>query len=130
MVLWSVIPAYNEEKTITKVINDCLGAGSGVVIVVENGSCDNTLRLAKSHSSSRVYTYHIPEPLGLDIPRCLGAYIAYKFGADAILFCDGDLSGNIRNHLSCLFASIAWGYDLSLSQCYPRGIPYGAWREK
>ena len=123
--LWSVIPARDEETTISQVIEECLLAGSEKVLVVVNGSSDRTAKCAKGFPSERVLVYEVEEPLGLDVPRALGGYIAYLYGASYILFCDGDLSGRIASHLASLFGSMTWGYDLSLSNCYPRGIPGG-----
>jgi hypothetical protein len=125
MNLWCVIPAQNEERTIAHVIGQCLAAGSTKVLVVCNGTSDRTLELAQSYPDERVTTFWEPEPLGIDVPRAIGALIAYRNGADGILFCDGDLSGSLVTHLSSLLATIAWGYDLSLTECYPRGLPYG-----
>jgi len=121
--LWSVIPAQNEEQTIVHVIHSCVLAGSDYVLVISNGSKDRTAKLAKDYPSKRVFVYNVEEPLGLDIPRALGAYIAHCLGADAILFCDGDLSGNIVTLLASLFGSMTWRYDVSLSNCYPKGLP-------
>lgn len=123
MDLWAVVPAQNEEATIEHVITTCLSAGSTRIVVVLNGCTDNTEKVVAGFPSSSVLCYRVQEPLGLDIPRCIGAYIAYMLGASYILFCDGDLSGNISGHLSSLYGSMAWGYDLALSDCYPRGIP-------
>lgn len=125
MNLWSVIPAQNEERTIAHVIANCLAAGSTRVIVVCNGTSDGTLGIVQNYPDKRVAAYWEPEPLGIDVPRAIGALIAYTEGADAIMFCDGDLSGNLAGHLSSLFASIAWEYHVSLTDCYPRGLPYG-----
>lgn len=125
MNLWSVIPAQDEERTITHVIRECLAAGSTRVIVVCNGTSDGTLDLVEGYPDNRVSAFWEPEPLGIDMPRAIGAVIAYRQGADGILFCDGDLSGNIASHLSALLATTAWGYDLSLTDCYPKGFPSG-----
>jgi len=123
MKLWTIIPAQNEEKTIGHVVESCLVAGSHKVLVICNGCTDKTLELVATFPQDRVLRYVVDEPLGLDIPKSLGAYIAYLSGADCMLFCDGDLSGKIDSHLATLFGSMTWGYDLSLSDCYPRGLP-------
>ncbi len=125
MNCWSVIPAQDEEKTIAHVITNCLSAGSTKVLVVSNGTTDRTFEITQSYPDERVIAYHVAQPLGIDVPRAIGALIAYTGGADAILFCDGDLSGDLDKHLSALFGSMTWGYDLSLTNCYPRGLPYG-----
>ena len=45
--IFCIIPAYNEEKTIVKVINQAKPLVAQVV-VVDDGSTDNTFQLAKA----------------------------------------------------------------------------------
>ena len=125
LCFWSVVPAQNEEDTISHVIENCLLAGSNKVLVVCNGSTDGTLDAVRDYRDERVLAYWEPQPLGLDVPRAIGAFFAHTQKADAIVFCDGDLRGNLARHLSSLFASILWEYDLSLTDCYKRGLPKG-----
>lgn len=41
--MWCIIPAYNEEKTIRKLIDDCKAEGF-MTIVIDDGSTDNTTK--------------------------------------------------------------------------------------
>ena len=96
MNLWSVIPAQNEERTIAHVIGECLAAGSSRVLVVCNGSSDRTAGIAQSYPDTRVTAFWEPEPLGMDT-QGHQRDCAPEHGADGILFCDGDLSGNVTS---------------------------------
>ena len=45
--IWIVIPAYNEEKKIAKVVKSVQAEGFNSIIVVDDGSKDKTYREAK-----------------------------------------------------------------------------------
>ena len=87
-----VIPAYNEERTITKVIagiRDCCAAGQAVteIIVVDDGSCDQTARLARRAGATLIKH---PFNMGYGVALQTG----YKYCArrlyDAIIQMDAD----------------------------------------
>ncbi len=46
-MIWVVIPAYNEEKNIQQTIKGLLEKGYKNIVVVDDGSSDNTLQIAK-----------------------------------------------------------------------------------
>ncbi len=123
MEIWAAVPAKDEEKTILHVIQSCLDAGLNRVLVVVNGSRDHTEALVRESDGTRVSSLVFEEPLGVDVPRAIAAFEALRGGADSLLFCDGDLSGPISKCLSELAGSMVWGYDLALTDCYPRGLP-------
>lgn len=83
-----IIPAFNEEKSIGKVINDIPKEWIDHVIVVNNGSTDNTPDCAKEHGA-----------IVLDEPRkgygyacLLGIQKAEELNCEIIVFLDGDYS--------------------------------------
>jgi glycosyltransferase involved in cell wall biosynthesis len=83
-----VIPAFNEERSIGKVIADIPRSIVKEVIVVNNNSTDNTVEVSRNNGATV-----------LDEPRkgygwaCLkGIDRAIKNGADIIVFMDGDYS--------------------------------------
>ncbi|MBE3519276.1 MAG: glycosyltransferase [Firmicutes bacterium] len=123
MGIWAAVPAKDEEKTILHVIQSCLAAGSNRVVVVVNGSRDRTEDLVRELRDTRVMALVFKEPLGVDVARSISAFEALRGGADSLLFCDGDLSGPISKCLAELAGAMAWGYDLALTDCYPRGLP-------
>lgn len=83
-----VIPAFNEEKSIAKVIKDIPSTIVSAVIVTNNNSTDNTSKIAEEAGA-----------IVLDENRkgygwaCLkGIAKAKQLGADIIIFLDGDYS--------------------------------------
>ena len=83
-----IIPAFNEEKSIGKVVTDIPKDIVKHVIVVNNNSTDNTVEVAKKAGA-----------IVLDEPRkgygwaCLkGIDKAYEHGTEIVVFLDGDYS--------------------------------------
>ena len=116
----AVVPAQNEEKRIGVVLHQLLNLKVDKIIVVLNGSYDNTLREIQSFKSSRIEVIHFKDPLGIDVPRAVGAKYAYKMGARHVLFVDGDMVGNIGYELNLLMENcLKNNLDLALTNCYP-----------
>ncbi len=121
----AVIPAQNEEERIRYVIKSAVEAGVDQVYVIINGSSDNTFDEVNSISDERINIILFRESLGIDVPRAIGAFEAYKRGAEAIVFIDGDMIGNITPIIKKLILSIIKRRnDLSLTNCYPK-MPSG-----
>lgn len=116
----AVVPAQNEEKRIGVVLHQLLNLKIDRIVVVLNGSQDNTLRIIQRFKSSRVEIIHFKESLGIDVPRAVGAKYACKLGARHVLFVDGDLVGNIGYELNLLMENCVKNHlDLALTNCYP-----------
>lgn len=79
-----VIPAQNEAKTLPFVIQQARKIEPIEIIVVVNGSTDDTAALAKANGAT---TIEINERLGNDVGRAIGAKVAT---GDILLFIDGD----------------------------------------
>ncbi|MHB1041652.1 MAG: glycosyltransferase family 2 protein [Eubacteriales bacterium] len=82
----AIIPAFNEEKTIKKIVS-AAGRYVDEVIVVDDGSKDNTARLALSagayvHRHSKNFAYGEAIKTGL--------HVALQRGAAAAVILDGD----------------------------------------
>ena len=82
-----VIPAYNEEKKIGGVIDNLKKHKLKNLIVVDDGSKDNTGKIAKQHGA-RVYTHVINRGLGGALST--GIEAAIIGGAEIIVTCDAD----------------------------------------
>lgn len=80
-----VIPARNEAQAIGKVLSEIPG-GIAQVIVADNGSTDQTAKIAKDYGAEVV---HVPEP---GYGRACLAGIAKAGDCDIIVFLDGDAS--------------------------------------
>ena len=82
-----VIPAYNEERSIGRVIKGLKKEGYKNIIVVDDGSKDNTYRIAKKERVL-VYRHSINRGLGGALGTGLGA--ALQNNADIIVTFDAD----------------------------------------
>ncbi len=80
-----IIPAFNEEKTIEKIVRQVISYG--VPIVVNDGSKDKTALIA-NEAGALVVNHH--ENRGYDSALNSGFERAYKLGFDIILTFDAD----------------------------------------
>lgn len=91
-----------------------------LAIPVLNGSSDGTGKILAGIRDHRLYPLVFKEPLGIDLPRAIGAYQAYRLGAQTILFVDGDMAGHFVGNLRELVTAVGrTGVDLALTDCYP-----------
>jgi len=87
MKLFIVIAAYNEEKSILKVISDLKKAGYKNIVVVDDGSKDNTYTVLKK---SGVHLLHHIINRGQGAALKTGIDYALMNGADIIVTFDAD----------------------------------------
>lgn len=96
MKLIVIIPAHNEEKTIAKVIREIPRNIAGVekteVLVIDDGSTDNTAKTAKEAGADRVISNFSNR--GLAYSFKMGLEEALKNGADIIVNTDVDFQYN------------------------------------
>jgi len=96
MKLIVTIPAYNEENTINKVIREipCQidGIDSVEVLVINDGSKDNTVKVAKDAGADHIINQK--ENLGLAFTFRTGLEEALMRGADIIVNTDADFQYN------------------------------------
>lgn len=85
-----MIPAYNEERTIGRVIKtiprDC--AEEVKVLVVNDGSRDNTFKVAQEAGADKIISHKTNQGLGVTFKH--GIDEALKMGADIIVNIDAD----------------------------------------
>lgn len=115
----TIIPAKNEEKSILAALTTILRLPISHIILVLNGCTDRTFELVRSIPDTRIHILYFSEPLGIDIPRSIGALYARSLGVKGALFVDGDMSGDIYENLVHLLTSIESGIDVALTNCYP-----------
>jgi len=119
-VLCAVIPVQNEAARLNEALHNILALPIDFVLPVVNGSRDGSREIIRSFpQKDRIKQIHFPKPLGIDVPRAVGALHAHQMGAEVVLFVDGDMAGNIRPVLEKLLQSVQNGVDLSLVDCYP-----------
>jgi glycosyltransferase involved in cell wall biosynthesis len=86
MKIFIVIPAYQEEERIGKVIKDVIKT-KFPIIVVDDGSKDNTFKVANKY---KITALRHKVNLGKGAAMKTGAEAAFQMGADAIVFMDSD----------------------------------------
>lgn len=84
-VIKVIIPARNEERALGKVLSE-IPKGMAQVIVADNGSTDETAKVARSHGADVV---HVSKP---GYGRACLAGIEKAGACDIIVFLDGDAS--------------------------------------
>jgi glycosyltransferase involved in cell wall biosynthesis len=87
MKLFIVIAAYNEEKSISKVISSLKDAGHNNIVVVDDGSKDNTYSILKK-SGVHALKHIVNRGQGASLKT--GIDYALKEGADIIVTFDAD----------------------------------------
>lgn len=117
-----IIPARNEEAALPGVLGEIPGDVVDLVVVVDNGSTDRTVAVAKG-AGARV----VSEPrAGYGYACAAGVRVARERGAEALVFLDGDGSfdaGQIPELLAPLKAGRA---DLVLGSRPAGGMEPGA----
>jgi len=93
------IPAYNEEKTITKVIKEIpkriLGISDVKVLVIDDGSKDRTVEMAQDAGADHILQHKINRGLGKSFRD--GIEKSLSLDADIIVNIDGDGQFNSKD---------------------------------
>jgi len=114
-----VVSACNEARTIPMVLRELKRLPFHEIIVVENGSQDHTFAAARSFEG--VTVIHVPERLGHDVARALGAKMST---GDIVLFLDGDMPVPAEK-LSSFLVAADQGVDVALNDITPLLPPFG-----
>jgi glycosyltransferase involved in cell wall biosynthesis len=119
-----VVPARNEEARIGLLLQRLLTIEQvRRIFVILNGSNEQTrLEVADvlKQAPAKLSPVHFSEPLGIDVPRAVGARLAWAGGLPYTLFVDGDLVGEFTAELQSVINScFSGGLDLALVDCYP-----------
>ncbi len=104
-----IIPAINEEKSIGLVIRDIPGEVVEEIVVVDNGSEDNTIQVASSHGA----TVLLEESKGYGYACLKGIDYLVDKGVkpDIVVFLDGDYS-DYPGEITKVVAPLMDGADL------------------
>jgi len=119
MKIFIVIAAYNEGKSISKVISDLKHAGYDNIIVVDDGSKDDTYNFALN--SGAVALRHIVNR-GQGAALKTGMDYALRNGADMIIHFDADGQHRVED-LKAMIAPVKSGkYDISVGSRFLKPV--------
>lgn len=104
--MWILIPAYNEEKMIASVIRNLRLGGYSNILVVDDGSRDNTAKIAKE-AGAEVLKHLINRGQGGALQTGL-KYLAEEYNPDIIITFDADGQHQVED-LSALIKPIQEG---------------------
>ena len=115
-----VVPAKNEAGRIATVLQNLGTLPVDHIILVANGSRDNTLKEVLTLRLPKLQIIYFHECLGIDVPRAIGAKVALALGSDVVGFVDGDMVGTFNENLMELIDGILLKHlDIALTNCYP-----------
>lgn len=109
----AIVTVMNEEKTISDVLHQLNRMPLHEIIVVVNGTTDNSFY--KIRQQSEAIIVHYPMPLGHDVGRAIGAKVARS---DMLLFLDGDFPV-FAEHLMPFVHAVDQGKDIALNDISP-----------
>ena len=105
MKIFIVIPAFNEEKNIGKVLKE-VSKTKYPIIVVDDGSTDKTFKVLQKfqipNSKFQILRHRVN--LGKGAAMKTGAEAAFALGADGVVFMDSDGQHKVSDYLNLLKA--------------------------
>jgi len=127
--IWMVLPAYNESENLPAVINGLNKVASNVynlklsIILVNDGSTDNTTEVARKHSNGlELEVYENERNLGLATTFKRGMLIAAKkAGPDDIIFCMDADNSHSTGLIPRMICGIEEGRDVIIASRYQHG---------
>jgi UDP-N-acetylglucosamine---dolichyl-phosphate N-acetylglucosaminyltransferase len=122
--IFIVIPAYNEETIIQDVINEIKENGCNNIIVVDDGSKDQTFEKAKKIGGITVLKHKINRGKGAATKT--GIEAAKLLGADIVVTMDGDGQHDPKDIKNLINPIINKDFDVVLGSRLknPEGMPF------
>ncbi|WP_155985663.1 glycosyltransferase family 2 protein [Paenibacillus gorillae] len=109
----AVVMAMNEEQSLKAAIEELERLPLQEIVIIVNGSTDNTLHNARN--SGRAIVLHYTSPLGHDVGRAIGAKVSVS---EVMLFVDADIPIDAEKLLSFI-RRIDGGLDVALNDLSP-----------
>lgn len=114
-----IIPAYNEEVKIKDTLESIKGIKEiNEIIVVDDGSSDNTEKMAKSVNNDKVKVFKLDKNRGKGYALNYGLDIAMK-NANIIGFLDGDLGSSSSETIKLIKPVINNEVDVTIAKFPP-----------
>lgn len=119
-MVYVIIPCKDESVTIKKVIEVAENSYADRILVVENGSADNSIEIINKINSKKLNLLSFNISMGHDVPRAAGLLYALFSGGTEFIFIDGDMRGITSKDINKIIFSLKKGTDLVLTDCYPK----------
>lgn len=114
-----IVPAYNEEKKIKDTLLGIVNIDEiNEIIVVDDGSSDNTEKMAKSVNNDKVKVFKLDKNRGKGYALNYGLDIAMK-NANIIGFLDGDLGSSSSETIKLIKPVINNEVDVTIAKFPP-----------
>lgn len=122
--MWIVLPAYNESKIIQEVIKEIQDAGYRKIIVVDDGSQDNTYEVARALPDVIALRHKINRGKGAATKT--GMEAAKYLGGEIIVTMDSDGQHNPKDIAELIKPIQEGNYHVALGTRLknPRGMPW------
>lgn len=117
----AVVAVKDEEDTLPFVLHQLQRLPLNELIIVINGSTDNSYAIAKQTKDAKIIYYS--SCLGHDVGRAIGAKVAQS---DVILFIDGDIHFDAERLLPFFYA-VETNHDVVLNDISPYIGPFNEW---
>jgi len=125
-----VVPVYDEEPTIRRLLDEVLAAAPGVdVLVVDDASPDGTGDVVAARPEPAVHLLRRAGKDGLGAAYRAGFAWALERGYDVVVQMDADLS-HPPARLPALLAAVAGGADLAIGSRYAPGGGTRGWSRR
>lgn len=121
--IYLVIPAFNEAKVISQVLDEIKRAGYSNLIVVDDGSSDETFKQASTHNDVTVLKHFLNRGKGAAVKT--GIEAAKILGADIVVTIDADGQHNPAD-IKEMIDMVNDGFDVVLGSRLknPKGMPF------
>ena len=118
----AIVPAYNEEHNIGRVVDELHAFDPGLdVVVISDGSADRTAQVAAAHGA---HVVRLPFNLGIGGAVQTGFRYAHENGYELVVRCDGDGQHDPSQLPNVLAPVLAGEADIAVGSRFVEGAGY------